>query len=547
MIHLPGLTRARKTKKILFYTPQDWYHMAGWALLIAGLLWSTEISNRSGYVILLVDVVIISGLSLILRTSTPFGFSSSTLKVLQEGRSKRKIGGLALHHGPWRLRPFRSPAARLKEEFPLLAAAFAVGASVGILIIGTVRDPAWQLLILLMIVLPATLLAVWQKSRTLLGIGIGGSLILLLTSVDSTAAFLYASVFCLGWLWTAWRDRHWWLYGLLVVGAYLVVVRWIASGIPDSAIAVYVLPMVLLGFCYLVSLPMVVHRRESREREVLRTILVGNFLLGEWLLIVSNPVESLGWHIALNVMPALMAVLFGGLAWYAHRRESYAKYFWWIAAVIVATQLLIYASGTWLSLALFAAAIVMAMLGMGYNSYSLRLGSLVAAGASLAVYITEVLAVEEPLAVMASNRVSLGIAYACVLPLLADWYDELPLQGREKTFRPTIVAGLYIVAALLLFLLVFFSIDGWSQSGLWLVLGVLTLTAGAVKRMGVLLQIGQVLAMAALFKLIVIDVAVVNWLQDGSIGWLVAAVLLAIILVGLFIYGRSLTIFLRRK
>jgi len=510
------------------YSQSEWYRIAGWAILLFVLLWAPDVWNQGGIYPLLLDVLLLLGLSSILRAGSPFGHSQTTLELFREHLSQKRIGSSRIHWGAWSLSSFKKKKRNLQEEFPLLAAAFAVGAALSIGIFGLIAEPAWQLLLTLCLMLGVTLFAVLANNRSMLGLAVGSALVLLITSTSATAAMVYTAIFCIGWLWFAWQDRYWWLYGVAVLGAYLGVTHWLLAGLPNAA-ALYAVPMLLLGFSYFISLPMVLQPRKAQDREVLRTVLVGNFLFAEWLIIIANPITDLTLHILLNLLPGLLALGFAGLSYYLYGRRSYSKYFGFIALGVAVSQLLIYLPGGWLSLSLLIIATILLMFGAGQKSFSMRMAGLGFLLISLVVYITEVLFAGSAVEGMV-GKVGLGIIYAGVLPLIGDWYAELDLTGRERHQKPLMVSSLYAVAVAILFTLVFTLTMGWLQSILWICIGLVAIILANLKKVLGLVWAGKILISAALLKLLLVDLLLEGLSTNYATPAVCSLIVLAILL-----------------
>lgn len=470
----------------------DICRVVGWALLSAALLMAASLNVFSLPVVITLDLALIIALWLILRSARLFGLSDSTRHLLMESRADRKSSASHLHARPALLfvGPTSNPGLFLLEAILLVVVA-TVTASLALLACIHVFSFA-SLLALVAALALALVIAIRRRALSLATLFLIAAYLLLLVQPISANSLLLGMVLTVGCLFAFWDSHVWPLRFTLLLGGFSLIFRASMAGIGLH----YAIPLGLLFLVYIQAAPFVASRRLADERETVRLYLGAAFVLGQILILANDQLASEPARLALAALPALLALSLGIVAWSVHARFSYAKYFWLIGLALLTLLAVFSLSAPVLCLLFFLAGIVILGLGTYASSHSSRQAGLSLMALAVLAYFGEQL--------VGADRLVVGLFLGLSLPIIAAWYAQMRLAGREATLRPGIGMGLQAGGVLVLFLLILQVSAGVTQSLLWMALGLATyLLRPSYRRL--LATLGLVIFSLALIKLLLFD------------------------------------------
>jgi hypothetical protein len=400
-------------------------------------------------------VPVLLGLWLALREHPFFDVSDSTLLLLQEERATHGRHAASVH----KRHTLTSEGGALHSERALATFGMGVGMLILAVLVGwgiiyLVPTQSGQVLVFsaILLCLLAYSLSAGLEAISLL---VSGGLYLLLLALGSPLLGLFLTAALSVWLgFRAFRRHDWNLALLTLAGTYLMLARWTfdaydLSVASHAAVAVITAEMLLLA-AITFALPLSGLRRTAEERVKVRWIICLN-TFGYTSLSIPLVRELVPGNWAPYVTTLLFTGLaLAGLAWQAHGRLSYAKYFVLASAAGFLIASLLFLDPSLVTLVWLMGSIVLLTVGFAAGSYTFRLAGLLALLATVLRYLGITLATVGPASPVffLRDRIWIGLLLAIFLIITGFWYRDLRSRGAEEKYRLGIAAILYSLAAL---------------------------------------------------------------------------------------------------
>ncbi len=486
-------------------------------------------------------IIFFLALWLICRNSSLFDHSDSTLQILHEGRTQRRLQAKEVHHSA---KP-RTPDAPLHEmildlfrDGLFVLGAILLAASYGWAVNQYVADPAWQVFLLVGLVVLAMGYGFARRSQALLTIAALAAFSILAVGDAPLFAVLAGQLVAAAFTYICWRDGRWSLLFLVVLLDYAMVARFASLLLTSDYVgrfgmerAVYLgeaVGMSLLAALIIFFLPFLRRRREAGERETIRAIMLGNAVafsvVSLWLLADGN---LDGWTLT-HFVTLIVTSCLGYVAWLAHGRLSYAKYFFAISLLAIAGVILLQPNRTLVDVLWFIVGVILLSGGFMVGSYTLRIFGLGALMLSLAIYFLQILPdmviTGDPAFVI--DATWLGAMLGVFLMVLGTWYRDLKTRGNEALYLPVIVQGCYTLAVLIALAWMHGGSAGFLRSVLWILLGICVAWFARRQRFAFLQALGLALSLAGIAKLALVDIAGLNDISRISLALVLALVFL---------------------
>jgi hypothetical protein len=499
--------------------------MMGWFMLtvtMLGLL-ETWIVNQS-YDFYLAFLFLVS-LWVVIRRSSLFSLSDSTIELDRQSRSK-----LALRHDAIHLQPGAAKRPTNSREYLLcvLRDMLFVGGGVLLSVSLTwsvyhyVSSSIWQTLLAVVVVIVSVLYYMTRSAISAVGTYITASYLLLVMSGSPLFAVLAMVIITAGMVYYSFFLKNWTFLLLVLVLSYGSLARWVSlllspaylqSVIPIESYTLSIaIVSSLLAFLFLFGLPFVWRRRHADERELARGVIIANVVafaaISLWLL---SKGKLDGW-LTTNFLVLLVSMGFGYVSWIYGGRYSYAKYFFSIGLIATALLFLVQPNHTVVNMMWFIFSVLLLSGGFLINSYSLRLFGLAALAMSVAYYfgsiMTNVLA--NPSAQGLADAAWVGALLFAFLLVAAGWYRTLSARGIEMAYNQVIVQACAASALFILFAWVQLTQIGFLQSFLWICLGLLALLYGSSLKYSFIQALGVSLIGIGAMKVMILDTQLVS-------------------------------------
>jgi hypothetical protein len=389
-----------------------------------------------------------------------------------------------------------------------------------VVVLTIINQPSWQgFALILPVGIGFAVLQSREEWRRWMTLWAGLAYLVLAANLSPLFSVLALVIVSTGLLFYAWKNENWTVHLLTVVGSYSVIGRWILyyqdsvapyglKAIADWRAEWLAMNTAVFLFALLFFLPFLGRRREMRYRETIRLIFVGNllgFLLtAAWL---GLPIMGEHWFVTFSLSIMSITVGLGYIAWLAHGRLSYAKYFYVLAlfsaiclGVMRFDPVLVSA---WL-FCLMAAAIAA---GFYARSYSARLTGYGLSALTVGYYTVTVLP-QIPLLTDAVSKFSviwMGLMIAVYLLSLGFWVSLYGQRGEERRYQQVLEGSLTIVAFALVLALIGLSFTSALASVIWMAFALLSAWFGYIRRYQILRFAGEVVFFYGLGKLLLID------------------------------------------
>lgn len=430
------------------YFQQEWEEVAGWFLLTLGLVNLLVEWYQNLPLSLIHFFLLMVGIWLVVRQSSVFGLSDSTLQLLQEERAVMKVTAQQAHKSFWLNGKLPQGLTRFSPKVTLscLVGGILFSSVYSWAVYRFIEDPLWQTVSFLILVITALGYGLRKKEWGLSALAAGVTYLILLGPASPLLAILMMSVlsFVLGNV--AWRHSRWTLLLLIVLATYFSLIRWLTyfPSFPIRKEHVLMAELVLAFGIYF-SLPFIYRRRQAQEREIVRMIVFSNSiaftLLSTWFSYQLAP----GKLLLSYAIVLLLSAIFGCLAWLYRGRFSYAKYFFVAALGSLLAASVVFFEPIAVIMAWFMASVVILTVGFVLQSYSARLLGLFTLLGTVIHYLTSILPepILTPTPTYAQEKVWIGILLSSYLIVVGSWFRHLDSRGPEERYRPLYVLSLH--------------------------------------------------------------------------------------------------------